>query len=325
MLALRRGDLREAIADARTALEAGRQGGFYTTMLVLSTLVRALVEHGDPLAAQRELEHSGMAADVPDSFLHNFVLDSRGWLRLAEGRIDEAIADFEEVRRRHGRRHQRNPGLSTHRSGLALARLRAGDHDGAIAVAEEELALAEEWAAASLVGVSRRTLGLATGGEPGLALLRASVAVLAGSGARLEHARSLVELGAALRRAGTRGAAREPLHAGMELAFACAADPLVERAREELVACGARPRRIMRSGVDALTPSELRVARMAAEGLSNREIAQALFVTLRTVQVHLAHTFQKLDIGSRADLPAALAGQAASASASSPREEMSSF
>jgi DNA-binding CsgD family transcriptional regulator len=125
----------------------------------------------------------------------------------------------------------------------------------------------------------------------------------------LEHARSLVELGAAIRRAGRRADAREPLAAGMELAHRCAAEPLARRAREELVATGARPRRMLRTGVDALTASELRVARMAAAGMTNREIAQALFVTLRTVQTHLTHAYAKLDIASREELPAALAGE----------------
>ena len=81
---------------------------------------------------------------------------------------------------------------------------------------------------------------------------------------------------------------------------------LIARARDELIAAGARPRRIMRSGVDALTPSELRVARMAADGMTTAQIAQALFVTLRTVQVHLTHTYQKLGIASREELPGAL-------------------
>jgi DNA-binding CsgD family transcriptional regulator len=92
----------------------------------------------------------------------------------------------------------------------------------------------------------------------------------------------------------------------MELAHVCGALPLVERAREELVAAGARPRRIMRTGVDALTASERRVALMAAAGMTNREIAQALFVTLRTVEVHLTHAYQKLDIASREHLARAL-------------------
>ena len=134
--------------------------------------------------------------------------------------------------------------------------------------------------------------GLVTGD---LDRLRESVAVLNGSPWRLEQAQSLIELGAATRRAGHRIAAREPLHAGMELAHACAARPLVARARTELLATGARPRRVVRSGVDALTATERRVAEMAADGMTNRQIAQAQFVTTRTIEVHLTHAYQKLE------------------------------
>jgi DNA-binding CsgD family transcriptional regulator len=123
----------------------------------------------------------------------------------------------------------------------------------------------------------------------------------------LEHARALADLGAALRRAGCRAEAREPLRAGLDLAHRQGAWALAERARTELVASGARPRRVLLSGVDALTPSERRVADMAAAGRTNREIAQALFVTARTVEGHLTHVFQKLGLESRAELPRALA------------------
>jgi DNA-binding CsgD family transcriptional regulator len=90
------------------------------------------------------------------------------------------------------------------------------------------------------------------------------------------------------------------------LAERCGARALVERAREELSATGARPRHTARYGIDALTASELRIARMAADGRSNREIAQALFVTIRTVEMHLTHAYQKLEIVSRKQLAAAL-------------------
>jgi DNA-binding CsgD family transcriptional regulator len=132
------------------------------------------------------------------------------------------------------------------------------------------------------------------------------VATLAETTARLEHAHSLVELGAALRRTGDRWAAREPLRAGLELAHRCGALPLDERARIELAASGARPRKAVRSGVEALTPSELRVARLAAGGRTNREIAQELFVTVKTVEFHLRHCYQKLDIARRNELADAL-------------------
>jgi len=126
------------------------------------------------------------------------------------------------------------------------------------------------------------------------------------SPARYERARSLTEYGAALRRAGRRREAREPLREALELADRCGALRTARRAREELLATGARPRRAARSGADSLTPSERRVCRLATEGLSNREIAQALFVTVRTVEGHLTQAYMKLDIASREQLAAAL-------------------
>jgi DNA-binding CsgD family transcriptional regulator len=80
----------------------------------------------------------------------------------------------------------------------------------------------------------------------------------------------------------------------------------VERARAELVAAGARPRRDRITGRDALTAGELRVARMASEGATNREIAEALWVTLSTVEAHLTRIYRKLDISNRAQLGEAL-------------------
>ena len=119
--------------------------------------------------------------------------------------------------------------------------------------------------------------------------VRGRLALAAGSGARLEHARALVELGAALRRANQRTAARGPLRAGLDLAYRCGATRLTERARDELLAAGARPRRGALTGLEALTTSERRVAELAATGMSNPEVAQALFVTLNTVEGHLRH------------------------------------
>jgi DNA-binding NarL/FixJ family response regulator len=140
-----------------------------------------------------------------------------------------------------------------------------------------------------------------------LALLGEAVETLNGSPAKLEHAKARTELGAALRRAGHRVQAREQLRRAVELARICGATPLAERAEIELLATGARPRRIALSGVESLTPSEGRVAELAAQGPTNREIAQALFVTQRTVEVHLTSIFRKLGISSRSQLAAALA------------------
>ncbi len=127
------------------------------------------------------------------------------------------------------------------------------------------------------------------------------------SPAKLEHAKARTELGAALRRANRRSQAREQLRQAVELATICGAAPLAARAESELLATGARPRRVALSGIESLTPSERRVAEMAAEGPTNREIAQALFVTQRTVEVHLTSIYRKLRISSRSQLAAALA------------------
>ncbi len=304
-LRMRQGALPDAEADAQAALAAAGGTRFYFSLFSLVVLCEVLAERGDHHGADAALERFGMAGEIPDTFVHNWVLDARTRVRLAQGRLDAAIADFEELARRDERRGYPNPAVHPHRSGRALALLQLGEADRARELAAEEAALARQWDAPRAIGIALRTLGLCEGA---IAHLRESVDVLDGCGAELEHARSLLELGAALRRSGRRSAAQEPLRAGMELAHRCGAPPLVDRAREELLATGARPRRVMRTGADALTPSETRVARMAADGLTNREIAQALFVTQRTVETHLTHVFQKLDIAARSELAEQLAG-----------------
>jgi DNA-binding NarL/FixJ family response regulator len=157
-----------------------------------------------------------------------------------------------------------------------------------------------------MLGVTLRVLGLVEGGAEGLRLLEESAATLAGSQARLEHAKSLVELGAALRRANHRADARDHLREGLDLAHRLGAAALREQAKLELAATGARPRRLELTGLDALTPSERRVAELAASELTNREIAQTLFVTPKTVEVHLSSAYRKLGIGSRTQLAEAI-------------------
>jgi DNA-binding CsgD family transcriptional regulator len=149
---------------------------------------------------------------------------------------------------------------------------------------------------------------MVTGDDSGLTHLSEAVAILAKSPARLEHARALADYGAGLRRAGQRTAARAALRDAQELATRCGAEVLAQRARQELLASGAHPRRAHLSGPDSLTPSELRVARLAAEGRSNPEIAHLLFLTRRTVETHLTHAYQKLEIASRDELADALGG-----------------
>jgi DNA-binding CsgD family transcriptional regulator len=109
----------------------------------------------------------------------------------------------------------------------------------------------------------------------------------------LRHGRRIVE-------------AREPLRRALDLADRCGARPLAELARDELQIAGGRPRRARLAGLDALTTNEERVAAMAAAGLSNAAIAEALFISRKTVEKHLSSAYRKLGIGAREQLGAAL-------------------
>jgi DNA-binding CsgD family transcriptional regulator len=158
------------------------------------------------------------------------------------------------------------------------------------------------------LGISLRACGVVEGGEPGLGLLGEAVKTLERSRSPVELARALSDYGGALRRAGRRVQARTELERGLDLAHRCGARRIAARARAELIAAGAKPRRDAITGRDALTASELRVARLAAEGLANREIAQALFITTKTAKGHLSRVYHKLGITRRAQLPGALTG-----------------
>jgi DNA-binding CsgD family transcriptional regulator len=197
------------------------------------------------------------------------------------------------------------------RSGVALA-LQRLDREPARAakLADEEIALARACGAGRALGMALRARALAGPAKLRLGRLDEAEAVLERAGAPLERARTLCDLGAAHRAAGARTAAREALRDAHELAVGCAATALIERAREELAAAGARPRTVSGPGASDLTPSERRVAGMAAEGATNREIAQALFLSEKTVENHLTRAYAKLGVRRRRDLPAALAAAA---------------
>jgi DNA-binding NarL/FixJ family response regulator len=231
---------------------------------------------------------------------------ARARLRLAQGRPADALADFQTCAAIFSPEvwgtEIRDVGYLHARSGAAQALLRLGERERARDLAEAELADVKEFGAPRALGIALRAVGLAQGGDKGIELLANSVASLRHSPALLERAHSLAELGAALRRNGCRSAAREPLAEALDLAARGGARPLVARVREELKATGARPRRAWRTGLEALSPRELRVAKLAAEGRTNREIAYQLYVTLKTVEGHLARAYTKLGIERRQQL-----------------------
>jgi DNA-binding CsgD family transcriptional regulator len=307
-----RGDLGEAESDARDALVAGESLGGSPRFAghAAAFLADALMEQGRVDEAAAALERAAFGESLPDSARLLFLRDSGARLRILRGDLAGGVEELLDSGRRFEEVGSHNPAFVAWRSPAALALLQLGEQDEARRLAAEEVELARIWGTPRALGAALRSAGLIDGGDRGIVLLEEAVEVLGDSPAKLEHAKARLELGAALRRANRRAQAREQLRRAVELATICGAAPLVVRAESELLATGARPRRVALSGVESLTPSERRVAEMAAEGPTNREIAQALFVTQRTVEVHLTSIYRKLSISSRSQLAAALAGRA---------------
>lgn len=307
-LQTRRGDLLAAEADLRPVVEAAQEHDLvFAAAATVWYAADALVERpmlSDVAQLARAIE---LPPDLAASWGGAMAHETRGRLRLAEGDAAGAVGDLRTAWQITKSLRFDNPNTSSLRCELALALARENPDD-ARQLAADVLVDAQRVGFPRAVGVSLRTLGVLEHGEGGLARLREAVAVLEQSPARLELARALVELGSAVRRANQRTEARRVLGFGLELARRCGATRLVERALSELRASGARPRREARSGADALTPSELRVARMAADGMSNPEISRTLFVTRNTIETHLRHVYQKLDIHSRERLSHAIEG-----------------
>lgn len=302
----RLGRLPEAEAEARGALEAAGRAWLLGRPMMIACVLDAMVERADAEGCRSFLAAQGISEDLDALLMASRLLYSRGHMRLAYGDPAGALRDFEQIRARDAASGTETAAVPT-RAAAALAHHQLGDRHSARALADDELRRARAWGTPSSLSFALRAAGIVYGGDDGLALLRQAAAAVERSPARYERVRSLIEYGAALRRAGQRSEARTPLRAALELADACGARRSAEHAREELLATGARPRRVALSGADALTPSERRVARLAVDGMSNREIAQALFVTVRTVEGHLTQSYMKLDITGREQLATALA------------------
>jgi DNA-binding CsgD family transcriptional regulator len=301
----RHGELVSAETEVRAVIEIAMEHGMaFAVPSALYFGADALIERPELADVAALAGTVALAPDFARTASGAILREVRGRLALAQADFGAARAELQAAADTYEALHLLNPGTCW-RSALALA-VAAEDPSQARELADSELADARGAGLPRPAGIALRTRGMLEGGKRGLLDLREAAEVLAATGARLEHARALVELGAALRRANQRTAAREPLRRGLDLAHRCGAVRLGQRARDELLAAGAKPRRAVLTGLEALTVSERRVAELAVAGMSNPEIAQALFVTLSTVEGHLRHAYRKLSISSRGQLPAAL-------------------
>jgi DNA-binding CsgD family transcriptional regulator len=300
-----RGRLADAVADAEQALAGGGEAWAQFLPVTAAQLAWTEIERDRLGRAEAAL---ALAADPRwgGSSMQTFALEARARLLLARGEAEAALAAAIAAGEIATEAMIPNPALCPWRSTAALAAAQDGERERAAELAAEELALARRFGAPRPLAVALMATAAAAPGRRALEPLQEAATILADSPARLERARALVLLGGALRRDGRLKPAREVLRHGLDLARACGAARLERQARTELEAAGARVGSRPSSGADSLTPAERRVAELAAAGASNREIAQALFVSLRTVETHLTHSYRKLGISSRDALGASL-------------------
>jgi DNA-binding NarL/FixJ family response regulator len=305
MAGVRAGDVRAAEADARLAFDYKLPVTPRRIMLwPLHILIDALVELDDLAGADDALAAASLGDPPAGALGAPLVLQSRARVRLAQYRPEEALTDLLDAAARWRELGVQHPVVAGWRIEASEALTRLGDRATAARLAREQLELAERVGTPGSRGAALRALARTAPETERLSLLARAVDLLATSPAKLEHTRALLDLGAALRRANRRADAREPLRRALHTARRGGMRLLAGRAAEELRASGARPRRDVLSGADALTAAEHRVATLAAAGYSNREIAERLYVTQRTVETHLTHAFQKLSIANRNELTA---------------------
>ena len=303
------GRLADSEAEARTAWEIVRDlaPASIPALSAISNLVTTLIARG-------QLEEAGELAEQWDLSMPFSVvplapplLEIRGTLRLGRGELESGVDDLMAVGEDLEEMRMLNPAGIHWRQEVVPALAALGRSAEARRIVTEGESRARAFGAPHVIGTMLRARSSIETKRRGIQTLRESVAALEASGPPHELAHSCLELGGALRRHGQRSDSREPLRRAIELAHLCGAGGVESRAGEELAAAGSRPRSVFRTGLDSLTASELRTAKLAAKGLSNVEIAQQLFVTRKTVEKHLGNAYTKLEISSRKELPAALA------------------
>ena len=298
------GDLDLAESDSSLVVTELAGADPMSFAVALAWYLEVLVHRGRLVEARQILESSGLTGELPELGTIDFLMLARGSLALAEGETAKALTEFEEVGERATRATYLNPAAMDWRSRAALTHLELGDRERARELAEDEMARAESFGTKRSRGVALIATAAVEGGGPAVRMLETAVGLLDGISA-LEQARARIALGEELHRSGDQRA-REVLYEGLGAAQAAGSVLLGDRAIAGLRETGAKPRRRALTGVDSLTRQERRAAGMAADGLGNPEIAERMYLTRRTVEMHLSNVYRKLEIEGRRELPAEL-------------------
>ncbi|MCF3131913.1 AAA family ATPase [Streptomyces olivochromogenes] len=306
----RLGNVDDCLRDARAAGEALRSVGAHTQANHgVAMAADALVKQGHADEADQLLEQKGLNGALSPLWANDFTTLVRGRVRRAQGRLRQALADFLDSGERSCARDMGSPAILPWRSEAALTHALLDEHEQARRLADEELRLARAWGVPETIGSALRAAGVIAGGDEGTRLLGEAVALLETTNCRHAYAQALLDCGMSLVRQGAPDAARTHLQQALKVAQRCGATAIVREAEEELLDSGYRPAPQGAKGAQgaaALTQAERRVALLAAQGRTNRAIAEELFVELRTVELHLSRTYRKLGITGRAGLADAL-------------------
>lgn len=300
------GSVAAGAARSRLGLDAVREMGLPLTIPALAAITAEnLIHLGQLDAAAAEIDQD--LGGAVETFIEPFALTTRGYLRFLLGRHAEAEADLRRVVQLGDDRGWRAPNATRGRLRLAELLAATDRQDEALELMDHDVRVAREAGLAGGLGNALRIRARAQiDDDAALATLHEAIESLRPSPFRLELGWALADLGARLRSTGDDAGAREPLREALDLAAATESTWLADTAREALQAAGGRPRRERLSGTGALTPAERRTAELAAEGMTNRQIAETLWVTLKTVEVHLGRCYAKLGISSRRELADAL-------------------
>jgi ATP/maltotriose-dependent transcriptional regulator MalT len=295
-----RGRITEAAADLQAAFDVLQRREHAHQQTALAVLVHCMIERGELDEAGRLFEREDLLAPTPA--MSAFVWLARARLQLRRGSVDEAQRNLEAAENDLRYFPTANPAWLPRRSLAGLIAHASGDTVRAHALIEEEVRLALMWELPIPLGLALQRRGLTETGSQAVDSFREAIKVLEQTEAKLHLARAHAGLGRGLRRAGQRVEARHHLGIGLDLAHRCGASAVEAELREELMAAGGRPRRDSVTGIESLTPTELRMAQLAADGLSNRAIAEQAFVSRNTVAWHLSNVYRKVQVGSREQL-----------------------
>jgi DNA-binding CsgD family transcriptional regulator len=301
MVLYTRGRVTEAAADAQAAFDLLQHKEHAHAKTALAVLVHCMIDRGELKEATKILS---LADDplTPTPAIDTYAHIALGRLNLRRGMIDDARRNVEAAENSFRDFGMINPTSLPWRSLAGLIAHISGDGARAQALIAEEIRLARLFDVAIPLGLALQRRALTETGSDALETFREAVEVLEETEARLYLARAHYGLGRGLRRAGQRIDARRHLGTSLDLAHRSGASGFEAEIREEIMATGGRPRRAAVTGIESLTPTELRVAQFAAEGLSNREIAEKTFVSKNTVGWHLGNVYRKLQVDSREQL-----------------------